>query len=286
MTFVFALAGKADLVTHLTPTADTSLLESNPDFNLGGLAAIPAGATQQGKSRALFRFDLSVIPSSALVIAAELELVAVTENSQHQASIFALHRLLKDWGEGSGSSSNSGEPATTNAATWNNRFHPTLSWGMPGGAAGLDYAQAFSATNFIDALTNYTFGSTAGMVADVQLWLKNPGSNFGWIFLSQSEATSFTVRRFASREDAVRAPLLKVNYLLPPIISSPGINGNQIQFSFLADSNRAYRVETADSLVEVDWRVLTNIPAQPVATTIQISDLMTKKSGFYRVRLL
>ena len=281
---VCAAVGKAELVTNLRPVADTSLLESNPDNNLGGLSAIPAGTTQQGKSRALFRFDLTTIPAGGLVTTAELTVVAVTQNSQHQSSVFALNRLLRDWGEGIGSLSNAGDPATTNAATWNNRFYPATLWGAPGSASGLDYAAGFSAATFIDALTNYTFGSTASMVADVQSWLDHPETNFGWILISQSEGTSFTVRRFASREDAVRSPVLTVHYISPPVISTPLISGNQIHFSFLADSNRAWTVETRASMVAGSWQVLTNIPAQAAAAIIQVSDSITNQGAFYRVR--
>jgi len=272
-------------VTNLVPVADTSLLESNPDNNLGALSSIPAGTTAQGRSRALFKFDLSGIPSGAGITAVELTVSAVSENlSQHPGSIFAFHRLLRDWGEGTGSVNNNGDPATTNTANWNNRFHPVTPWSTPGGAAGVDYVASFSATNFIDALTNYTFGSTTGLVADVQLWMNNPGTNFGWIFLSQSEATTFTVRRFASREDAARFPVLIVHYIPAPVISPVSVSGNQIHFSFPAQSNRTYTVETRSGIIDGNWVVLTNIPAQFATTIIEVNDPITNLTGFYRVR--
>ena len=281
---ISAYAGRAELVTNLVPTADTSLLESNPDNNLGALVSIPAGTTSQGRSRTLFKFDLSGIPSGAGISAVEFTVWAVAQNSQHPGSIFALHRLLKNWGEGVGSVNNSGDPATTNAATWNNRFHPLTPWGTAGGAAGVDFNASFSATNFIDTLTNYTFGSTTGLVADVQLWINNPEANFGWIFLSQSEATTFTVRRFASREDAIRSPVLIVHYIPPPVISSVSVSGNRIHFTFSAESNRTYTVETRNDVKAGNWVALTNIPAASATTIIEVNDPITNLTGFYRVR--
>jgi hypothetical protein len=53
-------------------------------------------------------------------------------------------------------------------------------------------------------------------VADVQGWLNNPKSNFGWMLISESEDTRFTARRFGSREDPNNAPLLDVQYVLVP----------------------------------------------------------------------
>jgi hypothetical protein len=278
-----ALHSRGELVTNLPPIADTSLLESSPDNNLGGLANIPCGTTAQGRSRGLFKFDLTRVPANASVTAAEFTITAVTENpSQHPASVFALNRLLKDWGEGTGSL-NAGDPANTNEATWNNRFHPSVAWTALGAAPGSDYVAAFSATNLIDTLTTYTFNSTTGLVADVQKWIGNPATNFGWIFVSQSEGTSFTVRRFASREDP-SSPVLTVHYTLPPVISTPSISGNKIHFSFLAESNRAYTVETRSSLQSGNWATLTNVLAQPVPALIQVSHALTNTAGFYRVR--
>ena len=54
------------------------------------------------------------------------------------------------------------------------------------------------------------------MVSDVQGWLAGSSSNFGWIFISDDEATPFTARRFGSREDPNAAPQLTVRFELVP----------------------------------------------------------------------
>ena len=69
-----------------------------------------------------------------------------------------------------------------------------------------------------------------------------------------------------------------------PNAFAPSRVGNQVQFSFLAQSNRTYTVEYCDSLSTANWATLTNIPAQPTDGAIQISDTMTADERYYRVR--
>src|SRR5262249_4693397 len=107
--------------------------------------------------------------------------------------------LTADWGEGTAQSAGvpvdniggqgQGAPAVGGDATWNARFYspttPTL-WGTPGG----DFSPTASASLTIVGTTTgvpYTWGSTAGMVSDVQGWLNSPASNFGWILKNEDE---------------------------------------------------------------------------------------------------
>ncbi len=277
MLAVQALPIRADVATSLRPVADTSLLESNPNNNLGGLADCPAGRTMAARARALFQFGLAGVPTNANILSAPLTLT----------SSFALNRMLRSWGEGGGVTNNFGDPARTNEATWNNRFHPSIPWGSGGGASNTDYLAAFSATNFVDAPGNYTFNSTTELVADVQAWLNHPATNFGWILISQNELTPFTVRRFASREAATNSPILALHYTVPavpPPISEAALVGNQFHFCFPAESNRTYAVEVQSSLANGGWSTLTNIPAQLVPTTILVFDSVSNTNRFYRVR--
>jgi hypothetical protein len=62
---------------------------------------------------------------------------------------------------------------------------------------------------------SYNWGSTSGMVADVQFWLDNPSQNFGWILIGD-ETQIETAKRFATRENTDNSgldkPRLVVNY--------------------------------------------------------------------------
>jgi hypothetical protein len=280
---------RGDLVTNLPPIADTGLLESNPGNNLGALSNVPSGTTPMGRSRALYKFDLTQLPANATISTASLLLNVTTAPGGGVGSIFGLNRLLKDWGEGSGGPALSGTPANTNEATWTNRFYPGVPWTTAGGGPATDFVTISSSTNFVDAVGSYSFASTPALVSDVQLWLTNPATNFGWMLISQNEGTPFTVRRFATREDALLTPVLTLHYLappeaVPPTISMMNVHSGQVSFSFQAESNRTYVVEYRNSLSETSWIALTNIPAQPLATLVSIFDVLDPGSRFYRVR--
>jgi spore coat protein A len=135
-----------------------------------------------------------------------------------------LHRLTADWGEGSsnaGGQEGGGESAATGDATWRYRFWQTLQWSSQGG----DYVAGSSASTSVAGNGFYSW-SSAGMVNDVQSWVTNPVTNFGWI-VRGGESGQKTAKRFNSRQNntASQRPKLTVNYTPPAVTGaccSPG----------------------------------------------------------------
>jgi len=104
-------------------------------------------------------------------------------------------------------------------ATWIHRFYNTTFWAAPGG----DFVVTASATTTVGSVVGfYTWGPTAGMVADVQTWLDAPAANFGWLLLG-NETTTTTAKRFNTREhsDPTTRPALIVEYVPPYAIYLP-----------------------------------------------------------------
>ena len=125
------------------------------------------------------------------------------------ARIIELHKLLADWGEGTSQATGEegqGAPATPNDATWRHRFFDTIFWTNDDG----DFSATVSASQSVGPVGQYTW-SSAQMVADVQSWLENPASNFGWLVLGD-ESTIITSRRFDTRETA-NPPVLTIQYI-------------------------------------------------------------------------
>src|SRR5205085_3578042 len=121
-------------------------------------------------------------------------------------------RLSASWGEGNGSD-HGGSLAGPGQATWNNRFGTSGSpWTTPGGTFSL----TASGSRLITGFGNFTFSSTAGLVADVQSWLNSPSTDFGWLLRSESELTATTIRRFGSRNSGASAPTLTIAYTPVP----------------------------------------------------------------------
>ena len=133
------------------------------------------------------------------------------------AQTMSLQRVLTDWGEGTSNAGNGNQPeagggggalAATDDATWIHTFFDTSVWTSPGG----DFSGTISASQEVAGFGSYTWGPTADMRADVQSWLDQPESNFGWILIGD-EASRVTAKRFDSRESSVSVrPLLTVDF--------------------------------------------------------------------------
>ena len=280
----------------LTPVADTMLIEIAPTNNAGGLHWVNSGSNRAGeRTRGLFRFDIAGnIPPQARITSASLSL-AVTgiPIDGYAVAYFDLHRVLRNWGEGDKNPATSpgrGLPATTNEATWLSPFALTTNvWFTPGAAATNDYAPAISAAQIVydDVQSPYTFPDPSAdatrMIADIQMWLDSPATNFGWIFICESEATPSTARRFGSREDPSFPPQLTIQYLVPAHIDQAQRVGNQFNLSFTALPDQNYNVQFSGSMPANSWQSLANVAAPPVVTRVLVVDPITPTRRFYRI---
>ena len=160
-----------------------------------------AGKTGQNAGflirRGVIAFDIAGnIPAGSTIN--DVTLTLRMSKTSSGAQTFGLHRLLADWGEGTSHASHpegGGALATPGDATWVHRFFNTINWATLGG----DFSPASSASVPVDAIGNYTWGSTAAMVSDVQSWLDDPATNFGWL-LKGNEAANQTTKRFDTKE--------------------------------------------------------------------------------------
>jgi hypothetical protein len=207
----------------LTPGADATLFEVNPNNSAGGASFFISGTTQnRTRNRALLWFDIaSVLPAGAEITGVTLQLECLRRPSDgFEPALFGLHRMLRSWGEGSTIPLNNpgglGAPAGPGDATWLHANGPASPWGEPGGAAGPDYASQLSAAAFVYGVGTYEFEGTQDLVNDVQGWLNQPQSNFGWMLRVQDEDLPFTARRFGSREDPGNAPRLTIDFVVVP----------------------------------------------------------------------
>ena len=222
-------------VVELEPVADTTLIETAPNNNLGAAWFFNAGSATTGtRNHGLLRFDFTgIIPAGAVIESAQLTLSVTRQPAAGgQDSTFGLYRVLRPWGEGDKThqgtpeapiSPGLGTPAGVNDATWNDRF--ALSgqpWTAPGAAPNEDYTSLASSVQFIQGILEspYVFSSTPELVNDVQSWLDQPAANFGWMLISdaESEGIPSTARSFGARENADPAlrPHLMVTYTPVP----------------------------------------------------------------------
>jgi hypothetical protein len=151
-----------------------------------------------------------------MITAASLS-VNMSRSPTNTAYVVELHKLLADWGEGTSiapGEEGDGAPATANDATWRHRFFDTIFWTTQGG----DFSATVSASQSVGGTGHYTW-SSAQMVADVQSWLDNPASNFGWLVLGDETAIA-TAKRFDTRESA-SPPMLTIEFRVPRMAPRP-----------------------------------------------------------------
>jgi hypothetical protein len=283
-------------VVVLRPVADTTLIEVAPSNNLGGMAFVNSGTTQNfTRNRGLVRFDLTgSVPAGSWVsnVTLTVEVVGQSVDGFTPAD-FGVYRMLRAWGEGNKTGDSAhpglGASATVNEATWTSPFAVTTNtWTQPGGAAGTDFVATASSQNTIYGVNDspYDFSSSPALIADVQAWVNQPALNFGWMLICQAEANAFTARRFGSREDSVHPPLLKIEFVPPPSLSGPTVNGDGFAFQLTTRPGEGCSVEfKSDFTAGNDWTTLTNLPATPAGTHYTIEDVITNAHRFYRLRM-
>jgi hypothetical protein len=181
------------------PAEKDNTLYAEGDLSNGAGDHLFTGSTNAPSiRRAVIKFDIDgAIPAGATIDSVQLTLNA-SRNNNATSEDTSLHRLTSDWGEsGSNASGNEGGGATAENgdATWEHTFFPGSFWSTSGG----DFIASASASIPVDVTGGHVWGSTASMVADVQQWLDQPASNFGWIIIG-NESQSATSKRFDSRE--------------------------------------------------------------------------------------
>ena len=216
----------ADTLT-VVPAADGTLIQPNDggQYSLGAAYNFYCGRTGTNGGgtlrRGLMRFDLTSIPVGSTVTSVSLRLYM--SQTSGGASDCKLHRVQQAWGEGASFAFGGGgtlpEP---NDVTWTHRIWPTAQWTVPGGV----YSSAVSAVRSVNGAGTYTWASTPALVADVQGWVNDRESNFGWAVIGD-EVTLNSAKKFEARESGTAAyrPTLVVNYV--PADAIPGdVNGD------------------------------------------------------------
>jgi hypothetical protein len=165
---------------QLEPDRDNTMYsEDNSESNGVGIGLF-TGRTNGGDiRRGLLRFDVAGnVPVGATITS--VSLTVTMDSTSPGAQTIELHKLTDDWGEGTSDAPGNegqGTTATTGDATWASNFHGSSSWASSRG----DFSGTVSGSLSVGGNGSYTWTSTSQMVADVQDWLGNGASNFGWI---------------------------------------------------------------------------------------------------------
>ncbi|MDR0612227.1 MAG: DNRLRE domain-containing protein [Dysgonamonadaceae bacterium] len=167
--------------------------------------------------RALIHFDLSRL-AGGTVDSVVLKIHA-QQNARHDetARHFTLHKLNQEWKQGDSEAADPGRgtQAQTNDATWKWSVYPNSLWTTEGG----NFVETASATTGtltddlldVDVFWRSSVSVNEQMKTDVQNWINNPSTNFGWLIKGIEGTDLRKATMFYSRESANK-PTLTVYY--------------------------------------------------------------------------
>ncbi|MEC8653643.1 MAG: DNRLRE domain-containing protein, partial [Planctomycetota bacterium] len=219
-----ALAQSFPPVFTLQADRDVTLYESaTGNLASGSGPSLFVGVTgQPAKRRALVRFDVAGnIPSGSKILGVGLRATS-SGSSTPTPLATTLHRVLADWSEGasvatSGGGGGGGQ-ALPGDATWLHSSYPSTLWSTAGGDFEATPSGALALVQFG---LSQTGGHSPGLIADVQSWLDNPATNFGWLIKSDESAPA-TATRVDSRESLSGGAELTVTFLPPGLARTWG----------------------------------------------------------------
>lgn len=209
----------------INPSKDNTLYEDGGGtYSNGAGEVLFAGVTGpfggQSKRRAVMAFDIAgSLPEGAIIESVSLRIYAAHSGSAGVAKFF-LHAMAVDWGEGmsnAGPTGGTGVASQPGDATWIHSHFGIALWATPGG----DFRANASAETQLTIPGYYEF-TGLGLLADVESWLADPATNFGWLIKGEELGEFFTARRISSSESLIeeQRPALIITY---SIIPEPGI---------------------------------------------------------------
>lgn len=175
---------------------DTWISSTSTNENNGANDILRVKSTS-GDNRILLQFDLSNIPSNAIITNATVTLYRES-GSDNGAENISLYRLTRYWDEGTGVIQQSGD-----GATWSNATN-TTAWTTAGG----DYAATEIARTSVTVDGYYTWAITS----TAQGWVNGTWSNYGLLFANSVNADD--ANAFTSGDDTIAAqrPQFNVSY--------------------------------------------------------------------------
>lgn len=184
----------------IVASKDALIDNQNPTTNYGSATSIEAGVKISGGittvRRSYLDFDLSGIPSNAIVTSATLSMRVISEGSDVTNSSFVLERANASWIE-----------TGTGSITWSNKPAVITSDAVSTSSVSSGW-RSITVTDHVQKMINSTF------------------SKFGWSLRRNNEVTATLGSTYRSKNYSFPAdrPKLVVNYYIPFSISAATIN--------------------------------------------------------------
>ena len=189
-----------------TSGIDTYIDSANATTNFGTSATAQSGENNAGANnyRLLIKFDLSSIPTNAIVSSATLSLWTQLDRSTNTRSK-DLYRMIQSWTEA--------------GVTWN-KYDGTNNW--PGGAGAFGAAdcdnavvwatKSMTGTESVDTEFQWVFDATGR--AELTKMINGTYTNNGWMLKTQTETDDAWLFHSATSATSGFRPKLVIEYVL------------------------------------------------------------------------
>lgn len=208
--FTFQTAVLVVIQPGPAPGKDTTVVTGQPSANSGVWVLNLAGDISNPawqSTRTAVQFDLSAIPAGSTINNATMSLYQWWQGDS-STPVYDAHYLTRDWTEGTGTMTNSGD-----GATWNT-YDGVNTWTMPGG----DFNGAASSSAVApNSTTSWVDWDVTGLTQD---WINGVTTNYGVMVKKRIENPVLTdAKGFHSAEylaDPTLRPKLVVEYVPSP----------------------------------------------------------------------
>jgi predicted ribosomally synthesized peptide with SipW-like signal peptide len=175
----------------LNPSQDSYINSGSANTNYGANVNLIDGRSGSTYQKALIKFTLSSIPSTAVITSATLQLYATADGNAND--VVNMYRLRRAWIEGNNS--------TNSGVTWNT-YNGSSPWGTAGAAnISSDFINTIIATATIpsDGMNNWYSWTSPLLKDEVQAFVSGTTTNNGWILYPTSpgggQTTSFSSKQ-------------------------------------------------------------------------------------------
>ena len=260
-----------------SPTKDTFISQVDSTINFGGSAIIYVDSSLNKNSRGLVAFDLSSIPSNAIISSAQMSLFLFSTTTPESLRTYNLFDLDALWDE--------------NSVTWSTQPNT--------------FASPVSSASIVTVGVGKLI--TWDVTSEISKLILNPATNFGWEIQDSAENSITPESKasyFWSKDNTVESlrqiPQLAVTYTLPPpppppppATTTPDVptlllpaNGAIVDPASLVLSWSSVGVASTSAPTSYFIQVATstatttlNSFATPYATSTALSDAQTTFSG-------
>ncbi|MHB1390160.1 MAG: DNRLRE domain-containing protein [Thermoleophilia bacterium] len=259
---------------------DTAYENAQPTFNHGAEAYLRvADSPASGTARSVIKFDLSGIPATATVVSSSMSFYQMGQGDTSTPTLNAYY-LTRDWTEGTGSGS-----ATGDGATWNS-YNGVSPWTLAGG----DYAGAPVGIVAPDSTAAWVSWSLPALT---QSWVNGSISNRGALVKQNTEVPAGNdVKNFYSSDymtDASLRPKLTIEWfgtdVTPPNygeVRAENITRTSADIKWSTDENANTRVEYGTT---TSYGAMTALdPAMVNQHVVSLTGLTENTYYHYRVR--